>query len=90
MSCKVQLCIYAAALTTYLLRSYLIENIVPVLYRTFPETSYFAHGRIYASVLLSQFIPPFPSPAACTSPFSMSTQCSVMTSRGGMGVGREA
>ena len=72
MSGKVQLCIYAAALTTYLLRSYLIKNIVPVYNRSFPETSYFTRGGIYMLVLLSQFIPPFPSPAVSTTLSSMS------------------
>ena len=79
MSGKVQLCIYAAALTAYLLRSYLIKNIIPVYNRSFPATSYFTCGGIYMLVLLSKFIPPFPSPAVCTSLVSMSIQRSVMT-----------
>ena len=45
---------------------------LPVLYSRFPLASYFTHGSVYMSILISQFIPPFPSPTVSTSPFSTS------------------
>ena len=36
---------------------------LPVLYSSFPLAVYFTHGSVYMPVLLSQFIPPSPSPA---------------------------
>ena len=35
---------------------------VPCVYRSFLLASYFTQGRVYVSMLLSQFIPPSPSP----------------------------
>ena len=43
----------------------------PVLY-SFPLAICFTHGSVYLSMLLSQFVPPFCSPAVSTSPFSTS------------------
>ena len=47
----------------------------PVLYGNFQLAVYFTYGDvlIYVSMLLSQFVPPSPSPAVSTNPFSMST-----------------
>ena len=42
------------------------------LYTSFPLTTYFTHDSVYMSVLLSQFLPPSPSPVVSTSPFSIS------------------
>ena len=39
---------------------------IPVLYRSFPLAIYFTHGRVYVSVIISQFIPPSPSPVMST------------------------
>ena len=35
---------------------------LPVLYSRFPLTIYFTHGSVFMSNLISQFIPPSPSP----------------------------
>ena len=43
-----------------------------VLHSNFPLASYFAYGSGYVSMLLSQFVPPSPSPAEFTSPSSTS------------------
>ena len=43
-----------------------------MLYSNFPLVSYFTCGSGYVSVLLSQFVPPSPSPAEFTSPSSTS------------------
>ena len=50
---------------------------LPVLYLTFPLATYFTHGNIYISILISQFVPPSPSPSPllmsiCTFSTSMS------------------
>ena len=34
----------------------------PVLYNRFPLVIYFPHGSVYLSILLSWFVPPYPSP----------------------------
>ena len=44
----------------------------PVLYGSFPLALYFAHGTVYMSVVLSQFVPPSPSHTVSASPCSMS------------------
>ena len=47
---------------------------LPVLYSSFPLAICFTHGNVYMSMLLSQFVPPSPSPyapAVSTSLFSM-------------------
>ena len=36
-----------------------------MLYGSLPPGNYFKHGGVHVSVLLSQFIPPSPSPASC-------------------------
>ena len=46
---------------------------LPVLYRMFPLAIYFMHDSVYMSILISQFVPPSPSPPVSTCPFSMST-----------------
>ena len=38
----------------------------PVLYSRFPLIIYFIHGKVHMSMLLSQFIPPSPSPSGST------------------------
>ena len=45
---------------------------LPVLYSSFLLAIYFAHGSVYTSVLLSQFVPPSPFPAVSTSLLSNS------------------
>ena len=45
---------------------------LPVLYSRFPLAIYFTHGSVYMSFLISQFVPPSPSPAVVTCRFSMS------------------
>ena len=35
---------------------------LPVLYNNFPLAIYFTYGDVYVSMLLSQFVPPFPLP----------------------------
>ena len=35
---------------------------LPVLHSSFPLAIYFTYGNIYVSMLLSQFVPPSPSP----------------------------
>ena len=45
---------------------------LPVLQTNFPLVIYFTHGNGYVSMLLSQFVPPSPSPTVPTSLFSMS------------------
>ena len=45
---------------------------LPVLHSNFPLTIFFTSGNVYVSILLSQFIPPSPSPTVSTSLFSMS------------------
>ena len=45
---------------------------LPVLYANFSLAIYFTPGSVYVSMLLSQFIPPSPSPAMSTSPSSTS------------------
>ena len=40
---------------------------LPVLYSSFPLAGYFTHGSVYVSTLLSQFVPPSPSPAVMLS-----------------------
>ena len=45
---------------------------LPVSHRKSPLSVYFTYGNIHVSVLLSQFIPGFPSPAGSTTLFSMS------------------
>ena len=45
---------------------------LPVLYSSFPLALYFKHGSVNISTLLSQFVPPSPSPTVSTSPFSVS------------------
>ena len=42
----------------------------PVLYNRFPLVIYFPHGSVYLSILLSRFVPPYPSPTVSTCPFS--------------------
>ena len=37
-----------------------------MLYGNFPLALCFTHGNVYVSVLLSQFVPPFPSPTVST------------------------
>ena len=44
----------------------------PLLYSRFPLAIYLTHGNVHMSTLTSQFIPPSPSPAMFTCPFSMS------------------
>ena len=39
-----------------------------VLHGSFPLASCFTHGRVYVSMLLSQFVPPSPSPTVSTIP----------------------
>ena len=39
---------------------------------SFPQAVYFTHSSVYMSMLLSQLVPPSPSPAVSTSPFSTS------------------
>ena len=41
-------------------------------YSKFPLAVYFTHGNLYALMILSQFIPPTPSPTVFTSLFSVS------------------
>ena len=43
-----------------------------VSHSKFSLMTYFTYGNVYVSLLLSQFVPPSPSPTACKSPFSMS------------------
>ena len=45
---------------------------LPVLYSSFPLVIYFTHRSLYMSMLLSQFVPPSPSPAVSTGLFSTS------------------
>ena len=45
---------------------------LPMLYSNFPVAIYFTYGSGDVSMLLSQFIPPSPSPAEFTSPSSTS------------------
>ena len=45
---------------------------IPVSYSKFPLALYFTYVSVYVSMLLLQFIPPFPSPTVSTSLFSMS------------------
>ena len=45
---------------------------LPVFYSMFPLAIYFTHGSVYMSILISQFVPPSPSPPVSTCPFSMS------------------
>ena len=45
---------------------------VPLPSSNFPLAIYFTHGDVYASMLLSQFIPRSPFPTESTSPFSTS------------------
>ena len=45
---------------------------LPVLCSSFPPAVCFTHDGVYTSVLLSQFVPPSPSPALSTSPFCAS------------------
>ena len=45
---------------------------LPVSYNKFPLAISFTYGNIYVSMLLSQFILPFPSPTVSKSQFSMS------------------
>ena len=51
-------------------REQLVE--LPVLYSNFPLAIYFTYGNVYVLMLLSQFIPLYPSPAVLTSLFPMS------------------
>ena len=51
-------------------REQLVE--LPVLYSNFPLAICFTYGNVYVLMLLSQFIPPYPSPAVLTSLFPMS------------------
>ena len=44
---------------------------LPVLYSSFLPATYFTWGSVYMSKLLSRFVPPSPSPAGSTSPFSV-------------------
>ena len=44
---------------------------LPVLDSSFLLAIRFTHGGVHMSVLLSQFIPPSPSPSVSTSPFSI-------------------
>ena len=44
----------------------------PMSYSKFPLAIYFIYGKVYVSMLLSQFVPPFLSPAVSTNLFSMS------------------
>ena len=41
-------------------------------YSKFPLAIYFLYGKVYVPMLLSQFVPPFLSPAVFTNLFSMS------------------
>ena len=43
---------------------------LPVLYSMFPQAIYFTHGTVYMSILISQLVPPSPSPHVSTCPFS--------------------
>ena len=55
--------------------SRLSQSTRPVLlasYRKFPLVIYFTYSNVYVSMLLSQFIPPSPSPTISTSLFSRS------------------
>ena len=45
---------------------------LPESYSKFPLDVYFTNGNVYVSRVLSQFIPPSPSPPGSTSLFSMS------------------
>ena len=45
---------------------------LPALHRSFPLAVCFIHDGVYMSVLLSQFVPPPPSPTVPTCPFSLS------------------
>ena len=45
---------------------------LPPLYSKLPLGVYFTYGNVYVSMLFSQFILPFPSPAVSTGLFSMS------------------
>ena len=43
---------------------------LPVSYSKFPLAICFAYSNVYVSVLLSQFVPPSPSPTVSSSLFS--------------------
>ena len=45
---------------------------LPASYSEFPLAVYFTHGGVYVSVLLSQFVPPSPSPPLSLTLSSMS------------------
>ena len=42
------------------------------LYSSFPLAIYFTQGHVYMPILISQFVPPFPSHPVSTGPFSIS------------------
>ena len=58
---------------TYTLLGHLLERQakLPVSYSNVSLAVYFTHSTVYVSMLLSQFVPPFPSPAGPTTLFSI-------------------
>ena len=55
--------------STYVITEHWAE--LYVLYSSILLAMYFTHGRVYMSMLPSQFIPPTPSTSVSTSPFSL-------------------
>ena len=45
---------------------------IPMLYTNFSATIHFTHNSIYKLMLVSPFVPLYPSPTMSTSPFSTS------------------
>ena len=52
-----------------------------VSYSKVPLAVYFTFGNVHVSMLPSQFVPPFPSPTASISLFSMSVSLSLSCNR---------
>ena len=48
------------------------ESKSPCLFSSFPLAIYFTYGDVYMSILISQFVPPSPSPSGSACPFSTS------------------
>ena len=66
---------YLLLFTPLFLPSRLLQSarLAPCVIAQISLVTYFTHDSIYMSVLLSQFVPPSPSCAVSTRPFSMST-----------------